>query len=362
MTIEKKKDFLINFAFIVVVCSIVYVAFKFLSAYLLPFVIGILASFIVQRPAKAVHKATRIPSGLCTVVLVVITYFLLAGTVTLIGFLLYRWVSALAVIIPEYFPTFSEAMKELSVTFSDLLKQLPESFLSTLNSMPEKIVTSLTGTLTTWLSSFAGELVKSIPSLLVSTIITVVASCYIAKDYDRVIHFASSVLPQKVWQFAVDIKSVFAKNIFRILRGYALLLMITFVELSIGFLILGVKNAVPLAAIIALVDILPVLGTGTVLIPWAVIELITGGIWNAVALLIIYLAITVLRNFLEPKIIGNQVGLHPLITLIAIFLGYKIMGFVGLLLFPIVIIIIHDLYLQGKIKIKGLSPKEETQP
>ena len=105
MTIEKKKDFLINFAFFIVICAIAYVAFKFLSVYLLPFVIGILASFLVQRPSRAIHQAIRIPSGVCTVVLVVITYFLLIGLVGLIGFMLYRWVSALLVIIPEYFPT-----------------------------------------------------------------------------------------------------------------------------------------------------------------------------------------------------------------------------------------------------------------
>lgn len=356
MTIEKKKDFLINFAFFIVICAIAYVAFKFLSVYLLPFVIGILASFLVQRPSRAIHQATRIPSGVCTVVLVVITYFLLIGLVGLIGFMLYRWVSALLVIIPEYFPTFSKAMKELSVTFSDLLNQLPSSTVSALNNMPEKIVSTLTGSLTSWLSAFAGNIVKRIPNILISIIITVVASCYIAKDYRRVIKFSSEVLPARVWQLLMDIKIIFMRNILRMLRGYALLLMITFIELSIGLLILRVDNSIALAAVIAVVDILPVLGTGTVLIPWAVIELITGNIWHAVGILIVYLVITVIHNFLEPKVIGNQVGLHPLITLIAIFCGYKLMGFVGLFLFPVTIIVLHDLYVQGKITIKGLTP------
>ena len=356
MTIEKKKDFLINFAFFIVICAIAYVAFKFLSVYLLPFVIGILASFLVQRPSRAIHKATRIPSGVCTVVLVVITYFLLIGLVVLIGFMLYRWVSALLVIIPEYFPTFSKAMKELSVTFSDLLNQLPSSTVSALNNMPEKVVSTLTGSLTSWLSAFAGNIVKRIPNILISIIITVVASCYIAKDYRRVIKFSSEVLPARVWQLLIDIKIIFMRNILRMLRGYALLLMITFIELSIGLLILRVDNSIALAAVIAVVDILPVLGTGTVLIPWAVIELITGNIWHAVGILIVYLVITVIRNFLEPKVIGNQVGLHPLITLIAIFCGYKLMGFVGLFLFPVTIIVLHDLYVQGKITVKGLTP------
>lgn len=354
MNIEKKKVFLINFAFFMVVCSIIYAAFKFLSVYLLPFVIGIAASFLVQRPAKAIHRATRIPKGLCTVVLVVLTYFLLVGAVGLIGFMLYRWVSALLIIIPEYFPTFSSAMKSLATTLTDLFKRLPESTVSALDTLPEKILTSLTTGITGWLSGFAGTVVKSIPGILISTIITVVASCYIAKDYSRVIKFASTALPKNVWCTIVDIKDIFVKNILRMLRGYALLMMITFVELNIGLILLRVDNFMALAAIIAVVDILPVLGTGTVLIPWAVIEMISGNIWTAVGVLAIYLVITVIRNFLEPKIIGNQVGLHPLIALISIFCGYKLLGFVGMFLFPIIIIILHDLYLQGKIK--GLQP------
>ena len=132
-------------------------------------------------------------------------------------------------------------------------------------------------------------------------------------------------------------------------------MLITFVELSLGFLLIGQKNAILLGAIICVIDVLPVLGTGAVVIPWALISLFTGNIWKAIGLILIYIIITIVRNFLEPKVIGNQVGLHPLITLLSMFCGLKLLGIIGLFGFPLTLIVINDLYKNGKLKFNFTS-------
>ena len=135
----------------------------------------------------------------------------------------------------------------------------------------------------------------------------------------------------------------------RILRVYLLLMCITFVELFIGFKILRVDMAFFYAFLTAIVDILPVLGTGTVLIPWGIIACILGNMGMGVGILILYVIITAVRQFLEPKIIGQQVGLHPIVTLICIFAGGKFMGILGIFLFPIMATVLKKMNDEGTI-------------
>ena len=126
---------------------------------------------------------------------------------------------------------------------------------------------------------------------------------------------------------------------------------LTFVELSIGLSILGIDNSIIIALLTSILDILPVLGTGAVIIPWAIISLILGDIWVGIGLIIVYLIITVIRNIIEPKIVGTQLGLHPLVTLISMFMGVNIAGLFGLFGFPILLSLLMYLNKEGIVKI-----------
>ncbi|MBQ4154610.1 MAG: sporulation integral membrane protein YtvI [Clostridia bacterium] len=357
MNTEAKRKFLIDFVFLAVIIAIIYFTFKFMSAYLLPFVIGILVSFIVQKPVRFINKKTKLPKSLTTIVLVVLSYFAILGVITLIAYGLYSWLYSLTKFLPGIIPEITSAIKGLGVSLSKLLDNVPQNLISTIQAIPENAISTLTNSLTSVLSSVVTKLAAATPSVLISTIVTVVASCYIAKDYDTIIEFAFKHMPQKVWSILIEVKELFTKTIFRLLRGYLLLMIITFVELSIGLALIGHKNFITLAAIISVIDILPVLGTGGVVIPWAIISLLTGDVLKAIFLLLIYVIITVVRNFLEPKVIGEQVGLHPLVTLLSIFVGYRVMGFIGIFLFPITLIVLHDLYKKGTIKFLNSNSK-----
>jgi len=351
MKTEAKRKFLIDIAFLLVIVAIIYLVFKFLSVYLLPFVIGIFVSFIVQKPVGFVSRKTKIPRNITTVLFVVITYLLILGVLTLLGFGLYNWLYSLLKLIPGLKGPIMGAISTVSSYLSDMLKNVPDSLLSSLNGIPTKAIDTITGAITSNLPKIALSVAEAAPSLIVSTIVTIVASCYIASDYINVVGYIKKHSPTKVWDIIVEIKNLFTKTIFKLLRGYILLMLITFAELCIGLGLIGQSNFIMLAAIICIVDILPVLGTGTVVIPWGIIALLTGNFWKCILLLLLYIVITVVRNFLEPKVIGEQVGLHPLVTLIAIFSGYRLIGFFGIFLFPITLIILYDLYKSGKITI-----------
>ena len=134
---------------------------------------------------------------------------------------------------------------------------------------------------------------------------------------------------------------------------------ITLVELSVGLLILRVNFAIPLAALIAVVDILPVLGVGTVLLPWAAMSCISGDFFRAIGLVMMYVIITIVRQVLEPKVISTQIGLFPLVTLLSMYVGLKLFGFFGMVGFPLVLIVITALQKDGKIRIwQPLTPED----
>ena len=114
-------------------------------------------------------------------------------------------------------------------------------------------------------------------------------------------------------------------------------MLLTFTELSILFAIFGIENPVPKAALIAVMDILPILGTGTVMIPWSVISFALGNTVMGIKTIVIYAIVTVIRNYLEPKIVGTQLGLHPIITLAAMFIGLRLFGFLAMFGLPVAI-------------------------
>ena len=118
----------------------------------------------------------------------------------------------------------------------------------------------------------------------------------------------------------------------------------TYAELLLGLFLLKIKYAPFIALIIALVDVLPVIGTGTVMIPWAVLSVFLGNNRLALGLAVLYVIIVIVRNFLEPKIISTQIGMNPLFTLLAMFVGLKVLGFWGLILFPIILIVVIRYY------------------
>ncbi|MDR3645587.1 MAG: AI-2E family transporter, partial [Clostridia bacterium] len=129
------------------------------------------------------------------------------------------------------------------------------------------------------------------------------------------------------------------------------LMAITFTELCIGLGLMRVSHVVMIAALIAIVDILPILGTGTVLVPWAIIELVVGRQIFGLMLLLLYAIILVVRNILEPKIVGYHIGLYPLVTLIAMYVGLQAFGAVGLFTFPITVIVIKHMHDTGRLRL-----------
>jgi len=179
----------------------------------------------------------------------------------------------------------------------------------------------------------------------------IISTFFIAVDYDKLSEFVLRQFTGKARKLILDIKQYVIGTLFVYLRSYALIMSVTFVELSVGLSLLSIPNALIIALCIAFFDILPILGTGGVMIPWTIITFFQGDYKTGVGLVVVYVIITVVRNIIEPRIVGSRIGVHPVATLIAMFLGAHFFGILGLFGFPITLSLLRHLNDTGTIKI-----------
>ena len=179
----------------------------------------------------------------------------------------------------------------------------------------------------------SGVAVK-LPSVFIFMIVTIISAAYFAYDLEGINAAVKSVLPNRALEFLNRAKAAFTSVGVKYIRSYFSIMGISFITLFVGLAIIGVDYAALIALFVAVLDILPVFGIGTVLIPWSIIGFIIKDLRLAVGLLVLFLFITVLREIVEPKILGKNLGLHPLLTLVLLYAGYSFFGFLGMLLLP----------------------------
>ncbi len=353
MTTENKRNFLINTAFAAVIGIMVFFVLKFAAAYLFPFFIGVALAALTQKPAGVLAKRLKVKSGTLAAIMVLLIFVLMICAVFIILSRFYSFLTGSFLSLKDFLPRLSQLLSGVSQKITDFFDSLNiELFAATRDTtVLSTFLENAVRTLAEALSTFAARVVAGLPSMLFSLGVTVVASCYIAKDYEKIKKYIKDIVPGRFIGRYVELREVVLGGVLKMGKGYAVMFLITFFVLALGFLVLGRKNFFMLAIAVSAVDILPVLGTGTVLLPWALIEFISGRTLPAVGLLLIYIVVTVLRHVLEPKIIGKQTGLHPLLCLGAMFVGIKSVGFWGLIAFPLALTVLIQLLKSGKIKI-----------
>lgn len=352
---EKKKSFIINVLYAGLITFLIYIIIQYGIGLLSPFILAFLIAYCLKTPAKFIVRKTKLPYKPIAMLLVLLFY----GTVGLLTALLGIKLTTSAIEIIGQIPGLYT--KEIEPVLSNLFKSLEQTafkmdpaLVSALNDMFTQFIQSVGELVTNFSLKAVGALsdyATSLPGLLIKILLMVIATFFIAGDYDLLTSFASRQLPDKIRTLLIQIKEYVIGTLFVCIRSYLLIMTITFLELSVGLTIIGIKNAIPVALCIAVFDILPVLGTGGIMIPWVIITAIQGNYSLAVGLLVVYVVITIIRNILEPKIVGSQIGLHPIVTLVSIFVGAQLFGVIGLFGFPILLSLLRHLNDTGTIKL-----------
>ena len=370
--VEKKRAFIINFAFLALILGLVYVFFKHLFWATAPFLLSFFFAVLLQKPLRWLDRKTKRKlhtfwSILLVVISISIILLPLAILITALVSQIINFVDYIQVQLEDIPQFIATAQGEIL----NFLKFLPEGIY---DSVSNTVINAFDGvknfdlgsldinfgTITNTITSGASGVfsaVKGVPSAIIGLVIGIIAWILFTKDYDRIVRFIQLQLPEGKKNLLVEIKQVFSKTIFKMVRAYALIMFITFCELFIGFSILnliGVMNnsyIFIIAMAIAIFDILPVAGSGGVLTPWAIISLISGNVGQAIGLIVIYVIITVIRQYIEPKIVGDSLGVNPLLTLAGLYFGLKLFGFMGMFIVPLMIMTLKAFNDTGRVSL-----------
>lgn len=375
--VKKRRDFIINIIYAAIVIGLGVVFFKYLFWTVSPFLFSLLLAACLQKPIRAIEKKTKWNHTFVSSAMVIFTLILITGP--------------LAAIIGKLINETIKFVQYIGNNLDDLpafIDNIRNGLLKSLQFLPDNLYEGLQGAIQNLAETLKGDLdfstlelnldnimnsissavnsvynvAKNVPDILLGLVIWIISMFFMTKDYKQIVSFINRQMPKGKTKLLPEVKNVFFNTVGKMFRSYFIIMCITFGEVFIGLSLLNLFHVMQndyvlvISLGIALFDILPVLGAGGVLIPWALYGLITSDVKLAVGLIIIYLFILGFRQYLEPKIIGNQLGVHPLVTLAGLYFGLKLFGFIGIFVVPMCIMTLKALNDSGQIKIWKKAP------
>lgn len=350
---------IIRFLWVVLIICAIILAIQFLLPLLYPFLIALIIALAINRPVTYLTKKARFPRWLSVSVLLLLILALLGGLMTLIITEMVVEIGELIKWLPIYL---QELTSYLQVTISEefllgiysqiefLYNQLDADYQQSIDSNIKQALETLSSAgirLANNLLSEIQSVLLSLPNLATVFIISLLAAFFISKDYvqwrERMVRLMPSQVNVRLKQVTVDLRNA----LFGFVRAQVILISITAVIVMIGLIILRVEYAITIALLTGLVELLPYLGTGTVFIPWIIYLFFKGNFDLVIGLSILYAIIVVFRQIIEPKVLADSVGLDPLLTLVALFVGLKLFGFLGLIIGPVSMVVINALIRAG---------------
>lgn len=349
MDIEKKRAFIIQVIYYSLLATASVAAIKWGLPMVSPFVLGFLVAYLLRWPTRYLVSRFHLPHKPVALGLVLVFYSTIGLLIAFLAIRAFALLQTLVNTVPFLYVTYVvPAIEELFAITEGILYEMDETLFNLVQGYGSKFLENL-GSFVTSLSGkvvgFASNLAISVPDLFLRLVLIIISTCFIAVDYDVLRAFCIRQTGEKSAAMFVKIREYLVGTLFVCIASYAIIATLTFIELSIGLSILKLSHPVLIAFFVAIFDIMPVVGTGTIVIPWAVIEFILGDVTMGLGLLVIYVIITVIRNIVEPKFVGGQLGLHPVVTLASMFVGLQMFGIFGLFGLPIGLSLLR--YLDG---------------
>ena len=344
------KRVLVLAAYILIGAALAFIALRWLLAPALPFIAAWAIAAAVQPAAVFLSRHTRIPQRVLCIILVCGLLALLGLAVTsLCSFAMNEVGGLLARASSETDTLFGDIENFIS-SVSDKLR-LPKSVVQGEGYIHELAVTFVRNTVSAIAArvpEILGGVISALPGMILFAIVTLIASLYLSADYKKLGGAISSLIPEKARSFVGGVLRRLGSALKKYLKAYSIIALITFSELLAGLLILRTDYAFTLAILIALADAMPVVGAGAALLPWAAVLLLRGDLYRGIGLIVLYAVISIVRQFVEPRVVGGVSGLHPLAALAAMYCGLKLFGVIGLFVFPFTAMLVGGLLHEGK--------------
>lgn len=327
--------------------TLLYIAFK-LSIFYIPFLIAFIISLIIEPLIKKIMKYTNLTRKTSAIITLIIVFFVIIGLLVWGATSAFTEANNILVDLNGNMEAVGEELQEIisKIKFNNI--RLPEQIKDIFNNSLSGIVEGGKNILQQSLTKII-DIVTHIPKIMIYIGITILATYFVCTDKMYILDQMEHHLPRNwVNKFGIKLRKVIS-SLGGYLKAQMILILISFSILVIGLLTLsmmGMNVEYPLimAMIIGFVDALPILGAGSVMIPWAVISAFDGNIKLAISLIVLYVIIIIVKQLIEPRIISNHIGIHPIFTLIAMYTGFKILGLIGMFVGPVILIILKNIF------------------
>ena len=315
-----------------------------------PFLLALVVAWILHPPVRWLNRKLGVSRRLLSLVLVILCYAAVGGALFGLGYAAFTQARQLV-----------ENWSYIRGTLMDILSSLSDAFYRLTDNLPPVIEASLDdllGNLLKWLQELlpaaldvslggVGAVVSRVPAFVIATVVFMMASYFITADYPRLRFLATDRLPAPVREFGGNFRRIFREAFGGYIKAQLVLSLGVFFILAIGFAIVDQSYGLLLAAIFAVLDFIPIIGSGTVMVPWSVIALAMGNWQMALKLMVIWGLVCIFRRVAEPKVLGDQTGLAPILSLVGIYVGMEVAGVLGMVCGPLVLLVVINLWKLG---------------
>ena len=325
----------------------VYIGAKLVVFYM-PFLVAFVISLMIEPGIKYLMKKTKLSRKMTSIIIFIIVFAIIIGSVTwgIVSLISEstNLLQTLNLYIDRAYTQIQETIGKLSISRISISSNVASLMQDASKELLFKLSTWITGFLTKLMS-----IITSIPSIAIYVVITILSVYFVCTDRIYILDFMEHHMPKKwVQKIGGHIREITIK-LGGYLKAEAILILVSFIISLVGLYIfkfvgMNVKYPLLIALGIGFVDALPILGSGSVMAPWAVMEALNGDIQLGVAIIVLWIIMSIVRQFLEPKIVSGKIGIHPIFTLIAMYTGFKVIGVMGMLVGPIVLIILKSVF------------------
>ena len=325
----------------------VYIGAK-LAVFYMPFLVAFVISLMIEPGIKYLMKKTKLSRKISSIIIFVLVFSIIIGSVTwgIVSLISEstNLLQTLNLYIDKAYTQIQETIGKISISRVSISNDVTNLMQDASKEVLFKLSTWITGFLTKLIS-----VITSIPSIAIYVVITILSVYFVCTDRIYILDFMEHHMSKKwVQKIGVHIREITIK-LGGYLKAEAILILVSFIISLVGLYIfkfvgMNVRYPLLIALGIGFVDALPILGSGSVMAPWAVMEALNGDIQLGIAIIVLWIIMSIVRQFLEPKIVSGKIGIHPIFTLIAMYTGFKVIGVMGMLVGPIVLIILKSVF------------------
>lgn len=337
------------------ICSLIgtvlfiYLGYKLLI-YFIPFVIGWALASIAAPVVNWLEKRVKIKKKVGSALMILLVLAAIIFGIYFIASKLWNEIVYLSHDLPEMYHELEEGLRHIADGMQGTTSRLPKGMQNVgqeIIGKMDQVAGDLVGRISEPTVEAAGNIAKKIPSIFVSTIVTIVSAYFFISDKEQILTFAKQVMPKPIVSRMTMVSDNFKYAIGGYFKAQSKIMTVVFAILFIGFGVMGIHFSILLAIAIAMLDFLPFFGTGTALIPWGIYKFLMGDYKMMIGLAILYAVTQLVRQVIQPKLVGDSMGLNPLLTLVFLYIGYKSGGLFGMIFAVPIGLIVLNLFKAG---------------